>query len=272
MVVLVHQDFETLTTPLKNTPNGFIPPFAGDIGDGEATNPNVAQQWVIDKNDNPSLGRLPPMGFIQGNKCVWGRLEPDPAWSTECFLMKTPEGAMKLYVKWQQAFRWLKLAPVPIFWNYNRRVNNSTGETQYTMPMAMIWLGNGSLSASAESDSGLNFDGATIYPHQVKALTWHTFEFYYEYGNPGKWWLKLDGALVIEYVGKTMSSMPGYTYDNTIQGFEVGMQSTWLNAGDYREYWMDIIHAEDSLPGVQQVRTNISSNPPGLMFDLGKVS
>ena len=140
MTIIHDTSFEAEPAPIRYEFDGPMPPgLQPDVGDGESGDPDIVEMWCINKNDNPSLNRLPPY-FVAGDQCIWGKIKPDPDWSTECFLMKVivDPGANSLYVSWDQCFK----NPVteggtylPIFWNFVRKMQ---GEVVLMYTQAMI--------------------------------------------------------------------------------------------------------------------------------------
>ena len=237
--------FEDVTTPLQLTYNsqyGGVPDFYNDIGDGGE---DAAVMWVIGSDDNPALNRLPPMGFVQGSKCIWGRLQPNPSWSTENFLMHVHYDLNSMHVKWNQAFRENVASgdELNLFWTFVRKADDATGDiVQYTIPTFVFYRVGNTLRVRSEADTGLTYAGAyTNYP-TVTTLQWHTFEVYQTlHSTNGKLTIWMDGSIIFDFTGNTIptSPTPGTHYTN-FMGFEVGMQSWFCNAPSY-EFWLDSI-------------------------------
>jgi len=249
--IFIDTGFEDEPSPQQCFWDGYAPSgFGGDIGDGEFTDPDVAVMWVIDSDDDPYLGRLPPI-FIDGSKCVWGKVKPDPVWSTECFLMNViVDQTQALYISWYQAFNPIPTGSdwLPIFWDFVRKVRVSDGQVvQYTVPVVKATLSNSQVSISASSDSNLGLSGASTTSYPLEALQWYNFEFWHLLDEiVGEITLKINNVTVFDFVGDTVAKTldPNYVY-TAIHGFEVGIQFPALTSSTNYTYWLDKIVVGD---------------------------
>ena len=243
--VYVDTSFENITTPQQITWNGYSPPgFGGDIGDGEFSNPNVAVMWVVGSGDS----RAPP-AFVDGTKAVWGRVEPDAAWSTEDFLMHIHYATPSVYVRWYQMFKNFPTSEyLPIFWNFVRKLDSSGTVIQYTIPTFQIILSGNKLTVSPASDTNLNTAGATSNFPTMQTNTWYKIEVIYTYhATAGSYQIKINNQLAYSFTGKTAATTgqePAYSYTELI-GFEVGMQYPAIASSTSFEYWLDGIYASN---------------------------
>lgn len=118
-VVYIDTGFESDLSPQRCTFDGYTPKgfHQSDVGDGGS------EVWVIDKNDNPSLNRLPPMGFVEGSKCIYCIDYVTPSTHPYNFLMMVPVVTKSLYVRWYEAFdaASLNASAIPIFWSFTSK-------------------------------------------------------------------------------------------------------------------------------------------------------
>jgi hypothetical protein len=227
--------------------------FASDVGDGTWLDPVtgeniVAELYVIDVNDDPSLGRL-PVSFIEGQKTMWGAVRPDPAWSTEDFLMHIHYDSPSVNVTWYEMFDPLPSGTsdwLPIFWDFVRK-KDSTGQiVQYTISVVHLTLVGSGISVSPASDTNLDFTGATTQSFTFQPNTWYRFNFYHILdATNGRITVKINDVTIFDFTGNTVpktGSEPDYTYTPLI-GFEVGMQYPALSSENTYEFWLDDILA-----------------------------
>src|SRR3989304_360955 len=244
--IFLNTSFEDEPSPQKCAWNGYTPKgFSGDIGDGETKDPDIAVMWVIDSNDDPALGRLPP-SFIDGSKVIYGKVKPDPEWSTEDFLMHVMSETQDFYISWYQMFDPLPLGTsdwLPIFWDFVRKKDLTGTVTQYTVPAIKAILVGDSIEIVTDQDAHINLTGATTTPYTIKPLTWYKFEFWHRLNEVnGEVTFKINNETVFSFTGDTVPKTldPNYVYTK-IHGFEVGLQMPGLNTPNNYTYWLDKI-------------------------------